>query len=249
VRPGRIVAVVLGTLLALIGAVIVAAAIGVLALAGFDNTVDTDNQRLVSETAAITLGAVELEGERPTGWPFSDEDELAVRIDATSAGGEALFLGVGPTADVERYRAPVAYDEIDDVSFNPFALDYDRRPAAGTGGTLDPPADQTFWTAQAEGPQSSVQMDWDFAPGRYTLVLMNGDGSPGIDADASLELEVPFLQQGLWIAAGVGALIFLIGLLIALFVARGSKAPPTAVATAAPAEQPPAAPARPPDET
>ena len=247
-RAGRIVAVVLGTLLALVGAVIIAAAIGVLALAGFDNTVDTGNQRLVSETAAITAGAVELEGDRPTGWPFSDEDELALRVEATSAAGEQLFLGIGPTADVERYLAPVEYDEIDDVSFHPFGLDYDRQPAAESGGTLEPPADQTFWTAQAEGPQSNVELNWDFAPGRYTLVLMNADGSPGVDADASLELEVPFLQEGLWIAAGVGALFFLVGLLIALFVARGPK-PAPAPAAAAPADQPPAAPTRPPDET
>jgi hypothetical protein len=242
VRAGRIVAVVLGTLLALVGAVIVAAAIGVLALAGFDNTVDTDNQRLVSETAAITVGAVQLEGERPTGWPFSDEDELALRIDATSAAGEPIFLGIGPSPDVERYLAPVEYDEVDDVSFNPFALDYDRQPAAEPGGTLEAPAEQTFWTVQAEGPQSSVQLDWDFAPGRYTLVLMNGDGSPGIDADASLELEVPFLEPGLWIAAGIGAAIFLVGLLIALFVARGKKPAPAPAPAPAPepAETPPA---------
>ena len=105
-----------------------------------------------------------------------------------------------------------------------------RIDATSQDGTLAPPDEQTFWTARAEGPQSTVEVDWDFQPGRYTLVLMNADGTPGVDADASVELEVPFLETGLWIALGVGAALFLIGLLIALFVARGPKAPPAPVA-------------------
>lgn len=81
-----------------------------------------------------------------------------------------------------------------------------------------------------------MRLDWDYAPGSYTVVLMNADGSRGVEADASLELQVPYLHAGLIVAVVVGGLLLLIGLVLAIFVARGPKAPPPAP------EEPPAAP-------
>jgi hypothetical protein len=84
-----------------------------------------------------------------------------------------------------------------------------------------------------------VRLDWDYAPGSYTVVLMNADGTRGVEADASLELEVPYLHAGLIVAVVVGGLLLLIGLLLAIFVARSPKAPPAPPAPDADTAPPP----------
>jgi hypothetical protein len=236
-RAGRIVAIVIGSILALAGALVAIAATIGLVLAGGDNTIETGKQRLATVTSAITSGSAQIEGERPGGWFFDENDELALRITAEAPAGRSLFLGIGPAADVRAYLAGVAYDEIDDLSFRPFSVDYDRRGPVD-GGDPAPPGDQTFWTVRSEGTSGTVQIDWDYAPGSYVVVLRNTDGSSGVEADTSLELEVPFLHAGLIVALVIGGLLLLLGLVVAIFVARGRPAPPPPPA-AAPATPPP----------
>jgi hypothetical protein len=241
VRPARIVAIVIGTVLALIGAIVVIVGAGALALAGGDNTIGTGSQRLTTVTAAIASGSAKIEDERPAGWLFDENDELALRINAEAAGAKRLFLGVGPTDRVLAYLRAVPYDEVDDISFRPFGVDYDRKGAPGASADLPRPGEQSFWSARAAGTSGTVRLDWDYAPGSYTVVLMNADGTRGVEADASLELEVPYLHAGLIVAVVVGGLLLLIGLLLAIFVARSPKAPPAPPAPDAETAPPPPA--------
>lgn len=250
-RPGRIVAIVVGTILAVIGAAVVAAGVIGLVLAGGDNSIETGTQRLSSTASAIASGSAEIEGERPAGWLFGDDEELALRVRAEAAGRKPLFLGVGPAAAVREYLDGVSYDRVDDISFRPFGVDYDRRGPL-EGRTPEPPGEQTFWRARAVGSAGTVQLDWDYEPGSYVFVLMNADGSPGVEADTSLELEVPFLRAGLIVALVIGGLLLLLGLVLAVFVARRPKPPEEAPAVppAPTAAEPPettAAPARAPE--
>jgi hypothetical protein len=237
-RPGRIVAIVVGTILSLVGALIVLAATAALVISGGDDTIDTGKQRLTSVTAAITSGSAEIEEERPVGWLLDEDDDLALRVSADSPGTKPLFLGVGPTDDVRTYLEGAPYDQVDDISFRPFGVDYDRKGPPGEGRELDPPGEQGFWTARSTGTSEAVRLDWDYAPGSYTVVLMNADGSRGVEADTSLELQVPFLRTGLIVAIVIGGLLLLIGLLLAIFVARGPKTPPSEPASAEPEPEP-----------
>ncbi len=239
-RAGRIVAIVIGTVLAVVGLLVVAAGVIGLVVAGGDNTIETGSQRLTTVTAAIASGSAEIEGERPAGWFFDENDQLALRITAETRGAKPLFLGIGPSGDVLSYLDGVAYDKVDDISFNPFSVDYDRK-GPPDGRDPAPPGEQTFWTVHSEGTSGTVQIDWDYEPGSYVVVLMNADGSAGVDADTSLELEVPFLHAGLIVAIVIGGLLLLLGLILAIFVARGPKAPrPPAPAPPEPASPPPA---------
>lgn len=98
---------------------------------------------------------------------------------------EALFVGVGPTGAVTRYLA------------------------SGEGA----PGDQTFWVHSDGG--SSAAVDWNIEPGRWTAVVMNADGSPGVDA--TVQASVPSaplrLAGGMMGVFGVG-----IGIVGALLV-------------------------------
>lgn len=92
---------------------------------------------------------------------------------------EALFVGVGPTSSVTSYLA------------------------SGWGA----PSEQTFWAHSADG--TSAVVDWDIEPGRWTAVVMNADGSPGVDA--TVQASVPSgplrLAGGILGVIGVGAAI------------------------------------------
>ena len=67
-------------------------------------------------------------------------------------------------------------------------------------GTDNPaaPAGQTIWAAsvQGTGPQT---LDWDGEGGEWSVVVMNADGSAGVDAQLTFGAHVPHLT---WIGIG-----------------------------------------------
>src|SRR5215475_9211363 len=65
---------------------------------------------------AITSGSLDTDG-------FPDWLVAKARVTASSAGNEPIFVGVGRRADVDRYLAGVARTTIEDVNFDPFAVD------------------------------------------------------------------------------------------------------------------------------
>jgi hypothetical protein len=117
------------------------------------------------------------------------------RLRVNAESDEPLFIGIARSEDVERYLAGVEYDEVTELDVDRFSITTERHP-----GTLDPaaPASQTFWEAsvQGTGPQS---LAWDGGFGQWSVVVMNADGSPGVDAEVDFGAHVPWLN---WVALG-----------------------------------------------
>ena len=108
---------------------------------------------------------------------------VRIRLTATSMDArKPLFVGIGRTADVNRYLAPVAHDELRDINFDPFKIDYRR---LGTGAPKALPSAQTFWQTSTSGmgPQT---ISWPVKEGQWTAVVMNADGSRHVSVDAQL---------------------------------------------------------------
>ena len=65
------------------------------------------------------------------------EDRLGrLRLTATSAvAAKPLFVGIARTEDIDRYLAGVEHDELRDIEFDPFRIDY-RRLGAGAQPAL-----------------------------------------------------------------------------------------------------------------
>jgi hypothetical protein len=117
--------------------------------------------------------------------------------------GLELFVGIGPSADVDRYLAGVSYTQISDFWTNSVEYIEGGRPGS-------PPASQGFWVASASGPGAQT-LEWEPADGSWSVVVVNADGRPGIGVVATdLGARYPAL---VWIALGVfaGGAIFLIG--------------------------------------
>ena len=200
-RRGLLVAA--GALLALAGLAAVGAHVAQQADGGW---FASSTERFSTPTSVLVTDEILVEEGRP-GDPPTDIGELAeVRIQATPAEpGRALFVGVGPKADVDAYLRGVAHDRMAGFDLEPFAVQFDRAP----GGPAPAPAAQPFWVATASGAGSQTLL-WDKTRGAWSAVVMNADGSPGVDVRADvglrfgflLPLGVALLAAGLLLAAG-----------------------------------------------
>ncbi len=176
----------------------------------------TRSERFESSGYAVTSESIDADMEGPD--RLLSEDVLGkVRLRAESAEGDEIFVGVGPTSDVDAYLNGVAHDEVADLNFDPFSVDYRR-----TEGDAQPPppTDEDFWVASAGGPGEQTLI-WEVEEGEWSAVVMNADGSEGVAADVSAGAEANFI---LWVWIGllvVGMLVLIGSSTLVYLAARG----------------------------
>jgi hypothetical protein len=203
VKAGRIVMIVVGSLMALVGFAMLAGGAGALvayATQREDGFFETGDVRLASPTFAITSDRVDLESE-PGGadWLIDRGALGTVRLSIDPADPETpVFLGIGPSADVATYLAGVTHDRIRDVERSPDRVIYRRLSGDAEPG---PPAEQPFWVAQVTTGEPG-ELTWEVESGDWTVVLMNEDAGRGVDVDARLGIEV-----GWFLPAAIGLLV------------------------------------------
>jgi hypothetical protein len=217
---GRITALVIGSLLGLMS-------LGLLGGGGFllwaDRTqrdaagyLTTGFHEFSTSGSALIGDRIDL-GSPETGWwtPPSLLEKVRIRVTSTEPG-RAMFVGIGATADVNRYLAGVGHAVISGFGQR------DIRTVSGTT-SASPPGRQGFWVASSTGTGSRTLV-WDSAGGSWTVVVMNADGRPGIDVRADAGATIPVL---LWIAVGLlsaGGLFLAGGVLLIVFaVVRASR--------------------------
>jgi hypothetical protein len=209
---GRIVMVVAGALVALLGlgllgggALLVWAHTTQRDAAGYYTT---STEHFDTPTYALT-SRVDLGRTPEDDWIF-DHPVGTVRIRATSE--TQVFVGIGRQTDVDRWLAGVAHEMVEGADFGPFDTEStvvtgDRPPGS--------PFDQGFWTASVSGagPQT---LRWPSEPGRWTIVVMNADATAGVTADVDagartavlLPIGLGFAALSLLLLAGSTALMF-----------------------------------------
>jgi uncharacterized protein DUF4389 len=229
---GRIALVVIGSIVALIGAALLAG--GATALwadqtqRDNDGYVRTPTERFESRSFAIVSEPIELvEADTDAAdWILSEGVLGDLRL--RGADGD-IFLGVAPTSDVEAYLRGVEHDRLTKVEYEPFSTEYERFQGSEPAG---PPGEEAFWTATASGSGEQT-LTWNPESGRWSVVVMNADASAGIAADLSVGAEANFL---IWLAIGLliaGAILLLGGAgMIFLGARHAAAAAPTAAAAA-----------------
>ncbi len=151
-----------------------------------------------------------------------------VRIEAVSGdSSRPIFVGIARKKDVDAYLAGVDHAVVEHLDWDPFRVSYEQRP--GTRVPADPAA-QSFWVASAHGA-GAIDLKWETSSGSWSVVVMNADGSPGVDVRASVGISVP---NALWI--GIGLLV--LGALVlagaaAMIVSGWRRRPPGPQAPAA----------------
>ena len=227
---GRILLVILGSILALMGAGLLAGGCTLLwadqTQRDDDGYVSTPTERFDASSYAIVSEPIDLVEANTEGvdWLLSEDVLGDVRLQA--ADGD-VFVGIGPTREVEAYLDGVEHHLLTDVDYDPFRPQYEER--AGEAPAT-PPGEQDFWAASASGSGEQT-MTWDPESGNWSAVVMNADGSPGISVDVSVGAEANFL---IWLAIGVlvaGAILLLGGASL-IYVGARQVGEPAAAAVA-----------------
>ena len=201
-RTGRITALVVGCLLIIpsVAMLIGAAALGIGAAVGRGDdgyfTVMLDD--VSTPTAAVTSGSADFTTEPGNPDWAIDRLDADIRLRATSLEeGRNVFLGIAETRDVEAFLDGIVRDEITEID-NGRPV-YTRIPG---DDTADAPTEQDFWVAAAWGA-ATQEITWEATSGRWTAVLMNADGTPGVAADLQVGAKAGFVVP---LAVTVGVL-------------------------------------------
>ena len=213
-------------------------AIGTLAFVGesekdADGYLSTHAHQFEGGTRALATENLDLDLDAGN-FVLDTEDLGKVRLEVESRNDKPVFVGIARTSDVDNYLAGVSHTTVTDVDTSPFDADYDdhagdRRPVA--------PADSHIWAASEHGSGKQT-LNWEIEDGDYSVVVMNADGSSGVDADVSTGANIPFLDEIGWSALGSGGFVLVIG--IALLV-TGIRRPGNPTGTAPIANAAPAA--------
>ncbi|MDX6583893.1 MAG: hypothetical protein QOI10_3077 [Solirubrobacterales bacterium] len=198
---------------ALIGMALLFGGLALIAVHAFarddDGFYTSDAEQLHSAGYALTTDELNLD--------FVDDlpDDLlgTLRVRAESTGARPLFIGIGPTADVQRYLGRVAHSQLTDWRHHRAVF---TEIAGGPPGS--PPGAQRFWVARSHG-FGERQIDWDPEAGVWTAVAMNASGARdvavaakiGAKVDWLIWLGVGFTALGLVLSAGGAILILVIG--------------------------------------
>jgi hypothetical protein len=194
-----------------------------------DGYLSTDTHQFEAGTRALATENLDIDLDG--GDVIMDTGDLGkVRLQVESRDDKPVFVGIARTSDVDDYLAGVSHTTLTDVSSSPFDADYDdhsghRRPVA--------PADSQIWAASEQGSGQQT-LNWEIHDGDWSVVVMNADGSSGVDADISTGAKVPFLNELGWTALGSGSFVLVVGIaLLVLGIRRPGS--PTGTAPVAPA--------------
>ena len=235
-RGSKVVLLVVGVLLVVVGLGSGAAA----AVTGWahvvqrdgDGFVNSPSAELVSDGHAVVSENLEIIVGNADWFPWNDDVGLRLRV-MPSASDEAVFVGLAATDDVAAYLDDVAHDRVAN-------LDFRRTRYVEVAGTRTPapPAAQPIWLAQADGTGTQT-LAWSPESGEWTIVVMNADGSAGVDVRADAGVQTALLGPiAIWLLLAALVLIGLGATLIVLAVHEDDTQRPAPAPLGVPAAQP-----------
>lgn len=164
-----------------------------------DGYISTNNDRYETRSFAVASEDLDVDLDVP-GWTVGSDSFGKIRLKATSNTDKPVFVGIAPTREVSAYLRGSAHATVTDLDYLPFRARYrdhagDRHP--------EPPTEQTFWAASAHGAGTPTAT-WKIQDGSWSIVVMNADGSRGVDAGVSAGASVPFIAPLGWTLIGGG---------------------------------------------
>ena len=207
----RILAVVFGVLGLAVGMALVAGAVWLLNEdRDDDGFYASESHQFERASHAIVSGDFDQLTEVPSWLADLVTDPVDVRIEGSSAAGEALFVGIAATDDVDRYLSGVAHDEVKSLDIDGRTIDSVEYAGREGTGTPTAPGDEDFWEVSTEGVGlQSVQ--WSIEQGNWTAVVMNADGSAGVAADLAFGASISNIVAIAWAVIAFGAFSLLGG--------------------------------------
>lgn len=229
-RTSRVVMLIMGCFAALIGVALLIAG-GFLSWGYFiqrdGGEIALPREKYETSSSALISDDIDVfdSADRPDTMGFDNLGHLTLKATATDPD-KPVFIGVGPTADVTEYLQGVAHTKIDDISFDPFRVQYNDIPG---DRAATPPAEQQLWSDSVTGP-GTQRLSWDLRDGSWTAVVMNADASPGVAVDLQPGVHFDFLGPLALIVLLVAAVFVILGvpLIVVGAIGLGKDARPLA---------------------
>lgn len=175
--------------------------------------ITTKSHQLQTDSYAIAFQHINIEVGEVVGrwgvWQPSPGDFVTIKITVSSNDpSKKVFIGIARASDATLYLNDVEYDEITRFNVSP-SRTIDVEYTTHSGDTVpSAPTTQTFWTISEHGAGTQT-LEWSPEPGNYWIVLMNEEGSAGIDSTIELGAKIPllFIVGSVLLAGGIVALI------------------------------------------
>ena len=225
----------IGIPLALIG-LIVAASMGlVLSLFGPDGRLSSPELHASTEGVALVVEDIHIDALPDARETFT---QLQARAELEVEDGN-IFMGIAPESEARVYLEGARIDVVTEIAFG----DVQTQTVKGKG-SVEPPGSQDIWVVSTEGDQP---LSWTLIPGAWWLVVMNADGSSGVDVTGVASIDIPLLAGFAWVILVVGLGMLAGGVALMISGARTPRKgdvgappppPPTGVARGAPPPRP-----------
>lgn len=207
-RAGKVALAVVGSIIALVAAGLVIGGAGLLWAYGTQRSDDgfftSPSTELETDSYALTSTEIDL-GSRPGDW-FPSGELATVQLTVTPEGSTPVFVGIGPSDQVEGFLEGVSHSLVTRVGDRSGDATYEDIEGSAAPSA---PSDESFWAASAEGI-GSQSLTWELEQGEWTVIIMNADATPGvateISAGARTQLLVPIAIGLLFVGLVFGAL-------------------------------------------
>lgn len=213
----RIFLIIIGILLALFGVACGASGVGAFRSVDGDGYVSGEGE-LFTSTAGFVFDTAEFREIEEDDEGRNRSGNLRLRIRAERADGGEVLIGIGRRADIEAFTEPGSYQTIRDLDFDP--LQYNQVNVGGSRELPQPSGQLLVASARGEGRQ---EVDWPISSGEYRAIIMNGDGSPGVDVRAEFGVRFPYLRGFAIAAMVIGSLAVILGLGLVAFQLRPGR--------------------------
>lgn len=144
--------------------------------------------------------------------------DLDLRVRAAGAAGtDEVFIGVARTADVLDYLDAAGYSVVTDLDNR--TIEYRQEPGASR---VEAPTSTDIWTASTSGT-GEQELTWQARGGRWTVVVMNADGSAGVAADTEIGVRSDAVGTVAVVMIVGGGITVLVGLVLLVVGIRGRR--------------------------
>lgn len=224
---GRVVAVVVGSMVIIGSLGGLVAGIGGLAVDRYfreDGFLTSVDREFSTRAPALVSEDMDFSGLDSPGDRVFENLVGNLRVRVTAADDRAVFVGIAPTDEVARYLAGRMHTTVTDPAGDPGYTLHRGRPVIPSPVASDAAG---IWAAQATGTGTQT-VEWTPTEGHWAIVVMRPSGVGPVDVTADMGAEVPVLPAASFVVGALSLLGLAAGVaLVAIAVRRaGTRGSP-----------------------